>query len=164
MASRAAAAIPLLGRLTVGDADGHGVLIGYRVSNTPASEILSWNTFAADRDSGRLPRSQEKIGIITVGEDLVREERRRLAECGIESKVAVAWALGEAVMVGAVPGWDIETSDAHTTFGMRIGPEPLSTALALWLPDNRVHVPETGFTELRQTLTLEQVPKGVPIY
>lgn len=163
LASRAAAAAPLLGRLTVGNANGHGVIVPYYRADTAASEITAWEWFAADLKSGRLPRTQKEIAMLTVSEAYILDERRRLAEEGISSKMAVAWAVGEAVMVGEMPGWD-DREARSATFGMRIGPEPLKVAPALWLPNNQVHVPETGFVDLAQRMPLEGLPKSVPVY
>jgi hypothetical protein len=164
LASRAAVAVPLLGRLTVGSAEGHGVVVPYYRSDTLASEVPYWEHFAADPTSGRLPRSQKEVALLTVSEEHIKEERRRLAESGTESKVAVAWALGEAVMIGAMPGWDDEETRAQT-FGMRVGPEPLRVTAALWLPDNRVYVPDDGFTEVEWGVRrTDQLAEGVPVY
>lgn len=163
LSSRAAVAVPLLGRLTVGSAEGHGVIVPYYRAETVASEIPAWEAFAANPDAGRLPRTQKEIAMITVSEEYVAAERRRLAENGTESRMAVAWALGEAVMVGEIPDWD-DMSKRSATFGMRVGPEPLKVAPALWLPGNRVHVPETGFVDLAQKISLEALPESVPVY
>ena len=156
LASRAAVAVPLLGRLTVGNAEGHGVMVPYYRSPTLASEILEWNQVAANLNSGRLPRSQRMISVLTVDEEYITAERRRLAEDEkTDSKVVVAWALGGAVMFGELPGWDDEGERAPT-FGMRVGPEGLKFAAALKLPTNQIHVPRTGFTALQQELQIDQ--------
>jgi hypothetical protein len=139
-------------------------MVPYYRSDTLASEVPYWEQFAADPNSGRLPRSQKKIALLTVSEEHIKEERRRLAENGIDSKVAVAWALGETIMVGEMPGWDDKETRAQT-FGMRVGPEILKVTPALWLPDNKVHVPDDGFTEVEWgTKPVDQLSEGIPVY
>jgi hypothetical protein len=139
-------------------------MVPYYRSGTLANEVPYWEYFAADPGSGRLPRSQQEVALLTVSEEHITEERRRLAENDIDSKVAVAWALGEAVMVGEMPGWDDKENRA-TTFGMRVGPETLKVTPALWLPDNRVYVPDDGFTQVDWGVRrADQLSEGTPVY
>jgi hypothetical protein len=159
--SQASAHVPAVGRLVIGH---HPAVtpVGYHVARTRASDIIRWAEFSGDEAAGFLPASYHQVGIVRARRVDLDVERVK----NPDGRLAVAWALGEAVMVSEVPeGVRVHTSEDSVAFGMRIGRDALRAAAGIWTPDNQLHVPEeTGAIQAGRRLSLAEVPPHLIVF
>lgn len=150
-------------RSLVGGRDDTVTHLWFRVAEDSAESITDWATFWPALEASVRAEKSRRIGITLVDRtrfgmherahraEHAREKAEQLKN-GVERprdircSRAIAYALGDAVMVAELPvRVMLPKSDDHFFFAMTVDDEPVRSTAGLWHPDeHKLFVPEKG--------------------
>jgi hypothetical protein len=123
--------------------------------------VRDWAEFKGDPGAGSIPSRYRKAAVLTL-DKTVQDERQKMRG----GQHAVAFALGTAVMVGALPegqtfGQDPEDDERYMV-SLRIGRDALRATAGLWSSGCLLEVPKGTLVD-KSELPVEHVPDYMPL-
>ncbi len=137
----------------------------WHVARETVDDIDGWTRIPGDLKSGPIPRLYKMAGVLSMDAESLDELNEHVEAVQREARQAVAYKLGDAVMVGVMPeGQQFRRQRDRYEVAMRIGPGALEATAGLWVQgDQALLVPDSGIN-VEQRLHVTEVPRDIPLF